>query len=266
LWLIYIPKNRVDIDAYPAIRRHLLPFKESLEKRATKQAWFELQQAQEAYAPMMAAPKIIYGHFSPEALFSHDANGNFSNDKSYIMPGGDWFLLGLLNSRPLWWLLARLAPAVRGGFHEVRVQYVETLPIPSVDVPTRARLATLAESAQRAAEARRDLQIGFRRRLRTDLAPGGNTAKLSIRLADWPTLDFKAFHDEVKKQFKQPIPLNERDDWQARFETDRAKVAELTAEIARCERAIDAEVYQLFRLTPAEIALIETRSERDSTD
>ena len=39
LWLIYIPKNRVNIDDYPAIKAHLLPFKAALEKRATKQAW-----------------------------------------------------------------------------------------------------------------------------------------------------------------------------------------------------------------------------------
>ena len=51
LWLIYIPKNRIDINDYPAIRDLMLPHKEKLEKRATKQEWFELQQAQEAYAP-----------------------------------------------------------------------------------------------------------------------------------------------------------------------------------------------------------------------
>jgi len=258
LWLIYIPKSRININTYPAIQRHLHPFKDALEKRATKQAWFELQQAQEAYAPKMAVPKIIYGHFSPEPLFSYDPDGFFSNDKSYIVPGGDWFALGLLNSSALWWLLSRLAPAVRGGFHEVRVQYVETLPIPAADAPTHNRIAALAESGQRAAEVRRDLQAGFRRRILADLAPGGVFAKLSTKLADWPALDFKAFHDEVKKQFKQPIPLNERDDWQVRFDADRAKVAELAAEITRCERAIDAEVYKLFGLTTAEIALIET--------
>ncbi|MDR1934776.1 MAG: type II restriction endonuclease, partial [Candidatus Accumulibacter sp.] len=46
LWLIYIPKNSIDIDDYPAIKAHLLPFREKLEKRATRQKWFELQQAQ----------------------------------------------------------------------------------------------------------------------------------------------------------------------------------------------------------------------------
>lgn len=257
LWLIYIPKNRIDIDAYPAIKRHLLPFRDKLEKRATKQAWFELQQAQEAYAPKMSAPKLIYGHFSPEPLFSYDPDGFYSNDKSYIVPTGDWFALALLNSSALWWLLSRLAPAVRGGFHEVRVQYVETLPIPSPDADTRTRLFALANSAQRAAEARRDLQAGFRRRVLTDLVPGGTTAKLTTKLADWSALDFKAFYDEVKKQFKQPIPLAERDAWQTRFEADKQRAQELTAEITLCERAIDAEVYRLFDLTPEEIAVIE---------
>ena len=45
-WLIYTPKNRIDIDEYPAIPDHLRPFKDLLEKRATKQKWFELEQAQ----------------------------------------------------------------------------------------------------------------------------------------------------------------------------------------------------------------------------
>lgn len=255
LWLIYIPKNRIDIDAYPAIKRHLLPFREALEKRAAKQAWFELQQAQETYAPRMAAPKLIYGHFSPEPLFSYEPDGFYSNDKSYIVPNGDWYALALLNSNALWWLLLRLAPAVRGGFHEVRVQYVETLPVPHADAPTRARLAALAESTQRAAEARRDLHAGFRRRILTDLAPNGT--RLNTRLAEWPALDFRAFHDEVKKYFKQPIPLAERDAWQSRFEADRQQIRTLTAEIAQLERAIDAEVYRLFDLTPEEIAVIE---------
>ena len=51
LWLINTPKGKVDIDAYPAIRDWLLPFKPELEKRATKQEWWELQQAQLAYQP-----------------------------------------------------------------------------------------------------------------------------------------------------------------------------------------------------------------------
>lgn len=260
LWLIYIPKNRVDIDAYPAIRRHLLPFKESLEKRATKQAWFELQQAQEAYVPKFEGSKVFYPDMSQGSKFVIDSSGFYAGNTSYFVPNADWYLLAMLNSQVTWFHLCGTAEALRGGEWRLRLfsENIETIPVPAADASSRARLAGLAESAQRAAEARRDLQAGFRRRILADLAPGGVSAKLGNRLADWPALDFKAFHDEVKKQFKQPIPLNERDAWQTRFEMDREKVVEFTAEITRCERAIDAEVYKLFGLTPAEIALIET--------
>ena len=46
-------------DEYPAIRDWLLPFKDDLEKRATKQEWWELQQAQLAYQPKFGMPKIV---------------------------------------------------------------------------------------------------------------------------------------------------------------------------------------------------------------
>ena len=260
LWLIYIPKNRINIDDYPAIKAHLLPYREKLEKRATKQAWYELQQSQEAYAPKMAVPKIIYGHFSPEPLFSYEPAGFFSNDKSYFIPAGSWFLLGLLNSKALWWLLSGLAPPVRGGFHEVRVQYVETLPVPVVAPIIRQLLEELAQKAQHAAENHRDLLASFRRRILTDLAPGGASAKLTKKLANWQELDFKTFHNEVKKQFKQTIPLVERDDWQKLFESNKSKIAALSTEIAQHEKAIDQVVYDLFGLTNEEITLIETET------
>lgn len=257
LWLIYIPKRRVAIADFPAIERHLRQFKPALEKRATKQEWFELQQAQEAYVPSLMGPKIGYVDMSDKPNFSLDTTGAFYANTGYFVPNGDWYLLSLLTSSTVWFIARGLATAYRGGFFRLFTQYVEQLPIPKADGATRARLATLAETAERAAEARRDLQQKFRCRILTDLAPGGLSAKLTSKLLDWPALDFKAFHDEIKKQFKQPVPLAERDDWQARFDADKARVAELTAEIARCEREIDADVYRLFNLTAGEIALIE---------
>ena len=107
LWLIYIPKNRIEIDDYPAIRDWLVPFKVALEARATKQEWFELQQAQEAYAPHFKAAKISYPHFNAERNFSFEPLGAFSNDKSYLIPSDDRALLGLLNSRVLWFIVSR---------------------------------------------------------------------------------------------------------------------------------------------------------------
>jgi len=257
LWLIYVPKNRIDIEDYPALHDWLLPFKEGLEKRATKQEWFELQQAQEAYAPHFAAPKISYPHFNDTRNFSFEPLGAFSNDKSYLIPSDDKALLGLLNSRVLWFMLSSMSPPVRGGFHELRVQYVEKLPIPAWNDGARADLVTTSEQASKAAQDRLKLQTALTRRI-PDLCPPEREPKLNTKLKEWWTLpDFSTFRAEVKKVFKADIPLSERSDWEDWIARDRAEIARLTAEIAQAEAKIDGIVYELFDLTPDEIALLE---------
>ena len=258
LWLIYIPKNRIKIDDYPAIRDWLLPFKDKLEKRVTKQEWFELQQAQEAYAPHFAAPKISYPHFNAERNFSFEPLGAFSNDKSYLIPSDDKGLLALLNSRTLWFMLSSMSPPVRGGFHELRVQYVEKLPIPAWRDRQRIDLVAAAHRADITAQSRLKLQTSLTRRI-PDLCPSGGDPKLTTRLREWWTLpDFAAFRAEVKKVFKADIPLTERSDWEDWITRDRAEIARMSAEIAQCEAELDRIVYDLFDLTADEIALLET--------
>ena len=75
LFLINTPKGKVNIDEYPAIRDWLLPFKPELENRATKQEWYELQQAQLAYQPALTAAKLVYQHLR-DNLHSVDRNGS----------------------------------------------------------------------------------------------------------------------------------------------------------------------------------------------
>lgn len=258
LWLIYIPKNRIEIDDYPAIRDWLLPFKTALEGRATKQEWFELQQAQEAYAPHFAAPKISYPHFNDTRNFLFEPLGAFSNDKSYLIPSDDRALLALLNSRVLWFMLSSMSPPVRGGFHELRVQYVEKMPIPAWNDSARAELAAASEQASKAAQERLTLQTALTRRI-PDLCPPDRDPKLTTRLQEWWTLpDFAAFRAEVKKVFKADIPLAERSAWEDWITRDRAEIARLSAEITKAEAQIDSIVYGLFDLTPDEIALLES--------
>ena len=179
LWIIYVPRNRIEIDNFPSIKNWLLPFKNRLEARATDQKWFELQQAQEAYSGPISKPKISYPHFNVTGLFSFETSGSFSNDKSYFIPTSQLDLLALLNSKAIWFILSNMAPAVRGGFHELRVQYVETLPIPPATDAQKAELGALAEAAQTAAEKRYALQQEITRRI-PDLATGTAT-KLTER-------------------------------------------------------------------------------------
>ncbi len=258
-WLIYIPKGKIDIEEFPAIKAHLLPFKAGLEARATKQEWFELQQPQEAYIDDFNGPKLVYPEMSQGAKFAIDETGYFLLNKLFYVRTTDWFLLGLLNSRLIWAYLFGVSSPLRGGEWrlELRTQYMETVPIPEADEAIRKRIGTLAKNAQRAAEERRDLMKSFSRRVLTDLAPGGASAKLSSKLVKWPSMDFKAFNTEVKKQFKEPIPFAERDAWQQRFEKDRSRIQELSNEITRCQDFLDGAIENLFGVTAEEVRLME---------
>lgn len=255
LFLINTPRGKVDIEAYPAVRDWLVAFRLELEKRATKQAWWELQQAQLAYQPKFGPPKITYPHFQKARMFALEETGAFSNDKSYFIPSADLGLLCLLNSRVAWYFLSAISPAVRDGWHEMRVQYVERLPVPEFSDSDRSRLAKIGQACTSAARERFALQSAVRRRI-LDLAPA-NRRKLNTRLEAWHELDFTAFRDEIKKAFHTEIPLKERGEWETYLAENAAEVQALTRQIDLAEREIDASVYALFDLTADEIALVE---------
>jgi len=258
LWLIYIPKNRIDIDNYPAIRNWLLPFKDRLEKRATKQEWFELQQAQEAYAPHFAATKIAYKDIGDSAPFHVDTTGAFLANTGYFIPSDEHHLGAYLNSKLLWFTYLNVSAQIRGGFVRFFSNHLGEMPIPEWSDDVVATLATTSETAHKAAEARLALQTALAHRI-PDLCPPGREPKLTTRLQEWWTLpDFAAFRAEVKKVFKADIPLAERTAWEEWIARDRAEIARLSAEIAQCEAEIDRIVYELFELSPDEIALLES--------
>ncbi|MBI1867561.1 MAG: N-6 DNA methylase [Methylocystis sp.] len=259
LWLINTPKGKVDIDKYPAIRDWLLPFKPELEKRATKQEWWELQQAQASYHQKMEAPKLVWSHFQSDASFCLEPSSAFLNNKCFFLPSSDPILCALLNSRLFWAQLRAYARIKRGGYIEAEAQYVEQLPVPAMAAPARKRLAALGQTCTDAARARYDIQSAVRRRILDLSSP--ERAKLTGKLEEWQELDFASFRAEVKRAFRAEIPVKERGEWEAYLADNRAHVVALSDQIASAEREIDAIVYALFDLTPEEIALLEASLE-----
>lgn len=275
LWLIVIPKywtreqmqvaSDISLEEsmawewfnnnYPAIAGWLEPFATKARKRTDKgEFWWELRSC--AYYCKFAPPKIQYAHFSPTPLFHKNTQGHYSNDKGYIIPTDDFFPLGLLNSRVLWLLITGLSPFVRGGYFELRAQYIETLPIPNATEAQKIGIGSLAEQCQSISEQCYSIQHNFRRRL-PDLCPTEQTFKLSKKLMDWWVLDFDTFQKEIKKSLKGIIPLTERNDWQNYFEAEQTKIGGLSQQLSQLETQLNKEVYELFQLTKEEIILLE---------
>lgn len=252
LWLVYTPKNSIEIDDYPALRDHLIPYRARLEARATKQNWWELQQAQAAYEAMFLQSKVIYPHFNDKPNFSFDPLLFYSNDKSYFIPAASPALAGFLNSRLAWFQLCGSAPAVRGGYREARVQYVRALAVPET-TQMEQELANLSATAGEAGTAMHQL-IGRTLHRLNDLDPRVADTQA---MRDWPSMTFAELKATLNKRFKITIPIAERDEWEQWFVGKRAEAAALRRRIAEAEAEINARVYRMFELTPTEIAAIE---------
>jgi hypothetical protein len=127
LWLIYIPKNKIDIDDYPAIREWLLPVPTGAGK-ARDQTGVVRVAAGAGGLPAHFLPRKSVTRISTKSRIFRSSLPAHYNNKSY---------LGRQTSRPCSRLNSAcvvhpcsMSPPVRGGFHQMRVQYVETAPIP----------------------------------------------------------------------------------------------------------------------------------------
>lgn len=256
-WIIYIPKNRINIDDYPAVRDWLLPFRRELEARATKQKWYEIQQPQEVYARQFDLTKIAYRDIADKTPFHIDETGSYLDTTAFAVPSNDYAIAAILNSNVLWFLFKTLSPLASGGFYRMKSQYVIQLVIPHFSEDHRSQLSAISKTVHLVAQLRFAVQRAFTRRI-PDLAPSGSKVKLSRKLEEWWKFsDFAAFRAEVKKCLKADIPLAERSAWEDWIARDKAEIARLTAEIEAAERQINAIVYELFELTAEEIKLLE---------
>lgn len=255
-FIIYIPKSSVKISEYPAINEWLSTFRDRLENRAANQKWFELQQAQNAFAPTFEDTKLVYRDITDRPSFSVD-NGSYIDMTCFCLKGASHYEAALFGSNVMWFSLISETTIARGGYFRMKSQYLKSLPIPAATDAQKTELAILAETCQAAAEQRYALQQALTRRI-PDLAPARAEVKLSTKLKEWWRLpDFAAFRAEVKKVLKADIPLAERSDWEDWIGRDKAEIARLTAEIKTNEARVNAIVYALFELTPDEISLLE---------
>lgn len=113
---------------YPSIANHLKPHTEKGEKRYDKgEYWWELRACD--YYGEFEKPKILIPAIVQRGSYTVDRQGIFSNDKSAIIAGDDLYLLGLLNSIVLDYVMHSISSTKQGGFYEYKPMYVSQLPI-----------------------------------------------------------------------------------------------------------------------------------------
>ncbi|MEK8021218.1 MAG: TaqI-like C-terminal specificity domain-containing protein, partial [Candidatus Parabeggiatoa sp.] len=77
--------------------------------------------------------KIVIPAIVQKASYTFDELGFYSNDKTSIIKTDDLYLLGLLNSQVLDFVLHSIASTKQGGYFEYKPMYVQQLPIRTID-------------------------------------------------------------------------------------------------------------------------------------
>jgi hypothetical protein len=137
LYVIFTRRG-TDIEKYPAIKRHLKQFSEDLEPKKTANEirgrkpgsykWFDIQD-NIAYFEEFERTKIVYQEIATFQSFGYADPGCFCNNKCFLIPRKDDFLLSLFNSKLFWWFLGNLTSGLVGGARAMQMPYVEQLPI-----------------------------------------------------------------------------------------------------------------------------------------
>ena len=138
-------RHGIDIDRYPAIKEYLVQWKKELTPKSSKNdsvgrksgtyKWYEIQDTVDYY-PEFEKPKIIWPEIAKESRFAWENNAYFYNKTCFIMPSSDHYLLGLLNSKLVWYFLLRICPVLgdpdkKGRLTQQSV-YVKQIPVRSI--------------------------------------------------------------------------------------------------------------------------------------
>ena len=158
-WLIAtFPSISLDIDSYPAIKRHLLSFgKERLSqegcllpggyrsRKKTPHAWYELQDTC-AYHEHFLEEKVIWIELVDRGRFAYDSTGRFVEATAFMATGVHMkYLCTFLNSELAYWYMLKTAPTSGMGVLRWKKLYVESMPVALPTLSANASMCGLID-------------------------------------------------------------------------------------------------------------------------
>ena len=140
----------VGIEDYPAVKSYLSQFKKQLTpgiaggRKAGSYQWYEIQD-NTAYYSEFEKPKIVYPDIAVSPQFAYDESGAYGGNTMYIVPTKEMWLLGLLNSKAVFWFYTKTSTQIRGGFVRFIAQYVSQIPIPTIKPAQQAPISKIVD-------------------------------------------------------------------------------------------------------------------------
>ena len=142
-WLIFTCR-RIEINRYPAIRKHLEKYRSALSKRAGKQKWYELP-ATKSGAEHFVQTKLVCPNSYDHQTFAVDTDGFYCGDTCYLIPTEEMWLCGLLNSRAVEWFYSQTSKQLTGDYLQARSRYIQEIPIPDLTSGQKAGIGKIVD-------------------------------------------------------------------------------------------------------------------------
>jgi len=274
-------RRGIQIEGYAAVLEYLTTHREQLEpkpkdwleaqdhkwpgRKAGAYKWYELQDTVD-YWKGFEETKIVWPDISKLPRFSMENERRYLGNTGYMIPGGDYYLLGILASWATWFMISKTAQPLRlrGDRWQYRLfsQFMEPLPIPEASDAEKETIGALAKLCNTLGQQRYDLQEHVRLRLAGVFGqvPRGTALALNTKAQSWWALSFDQLGDSLKSSFKlKANPLSNprtADEWEPYLLEKRREVERMSNELANAEAELNDHVYQLFNLTPDEIKLL----------
>ncbi|MEM1042961.1 MAG: DNA methyltransferase [Bacteroidota bacterium] len=257
-------RRGIDIDAYPAVKRYLEGFRERLEpkpsgwsgkwpgRKGGAYEWYEIQDSVDYY-DLFDGPKLVYQEIQFHPQYALDTDGLYGNNKVFLLPTDDLYLLGVLNSPLMWWYAWRYLPHMKDDALSPAGYLLTDLPIAEPSAETRDTVETHVADLVRLADERRQHAA----ELLDWLCIEHGVATPGRKLESFWTLDDATFAREVKKRSGHsklsPALLREILDYYAEA---TMRLAVLEGSALAHERAITEAVFDAYGITPDERALV----------
>jgi Eco57I restriction-modification methylase/TaqI-like C-terminal specificity domain len=250
------------IEEYPSVLSWLEKHRKGLSNRPeVKQGrfpWYALSRYASNYWQEFQKPKIIYQEIQFHPAFSYEETGLFTNNKIFILPTSDLYLLSALNSPIMWWHNWRFLPHMKDEALNPKGDLMETLPIapPTDEIreqtePKVQRLIDLTKTNQ---QSYRDVLDWMQSRFGID--------KLGQKLERFATLSEAEFLTELRKRIPHKGKTGDSlgvagQKEMKQFYGDYALPMQTrNREILQLEHQISDLVNQAYGLTPEDIDLM----------
>lgn len=258
LWMIYARWD-LALEKYPAVREHLLSHREALEARAEVRQqrfpWYALSRYGADYVELFEEPKIVYQEIQFYPSYALDHDGYFLNNKGFLLPSADPWLVAVLNSPAMWWHNWRYLGHMKDEALSPAGDKMVNVPIPrptAQQTEAAARsvpaLVTLTRATRDAITSVVDLL-----RVQYDVAEPGQA------LGDFAAMTSDEFVVAVRDRRPKKGPKLSPASLKALrqlFETEAAGVRERRAQINAHEQALAQAVHASYGLTPEDLKLL----------